>query len=82
MLPMPSTPFAFLWWSLVLVLFLLGPFLLVYCVARFLRDLRRIAVALEYRDDGMPWQLREPKELPPILHASEQGQISNSMFGR
>jgi hypothetical protein len=73
---------AALWYIVFVVLVMTLPELIVYCVWRFLKDLRRIADALETteRDDGMPWRLRG-SDLAQAVESRRAG-IANSMFGR
>ena len=75
-------PFVALWWLFLLSIILVLPFALVYVPWRVLRDLRRIAVALEKTNRAELDAAREhwvgaiTKSAPP-----ERG-VANSMFGR
>jgi hypothetical protein len=75
-------PFVTLWIMLFVCTFLFGPFVFVYCAVRFFRDLRRIAVALEYSKV-------DPRDMAhaAFLDADKRRQdnpstVVNSMFGR
>lgn len=60
----------------------LSPWIVPYCVWRFLRDLRRIAVALEARNvhpiDVAHLKFLEADE----KRQREAGRVANSAFGR
>ena len=82
---MPHTMFAGLWWLVALLLFLGGPFLLVWfimVVGRASRDLRRIANALEHAVRPQPEQPRTTVLQTGTAEQPVERHVALSMFGR
>lgn len=82
----PPSDFALLWadvwWLVVLVSFLAGPFVGWYIIHRVLTDLRRIATALEHRayEPSRVTPAVAPGHSEPVI-ARTPG-IATSAFGR
>jgi len=71
---------AMLWYIVYVCLFMVLPELIVYCVWRFLRDLRRIAVALETIGRvPTPAQSTEPIPRPLLGHFRRESIVPSSL---
>jgi hypothetical protein len=73
---------AYAWFVVYAVCFMVLPELIVYCVWRFLKDLRRIAVSLETlaRRQFLSVPADDGGSVEEYRHIA--GRVANSMFGR